>query len=174
MTPPSTSASCGYNTPPAELNFLLLFGENAAFFSGGTDAFGVYLASTIGLRLIRRKHWFSPRGTGERRRSKRIGAGEAWLGWSKQRQMGPDRCESGRGHAEHNLTQLPRCSRPMTSGSQCVNAYSEISRPRALSPARFHEVLDEKTLPGHMCDAVAGLEAEMRIISPVIGGHRPS
>jgi hypothetical protein len=25
-----------------------------------------------------------------------------------------------------------------------------------------------------MCDAVAGLEAEMRIISPVIGGHRPS
>src|SRR5215469_18360771 len=58
------------------------------------------------------------------------------------------RCEGGRGHAEHSLTQLPRCSRPMTSGSQGVNAYSEISRPKALSPGHaFMKSLTRKPFP---------------------------
>ena len=44
ITPPCTNATCGYNTTPGGSQFLLLFGGTATFsFSGGTDAFGVYL-----------------------------------------------------------------------------------------------------------------------------------
>ena len=45
ITPSCNNATCGYNTTPGGSNFLLLFGGSATFsFSGGTDAFGVYLS----------------------------------------------------------------------------------------------------------------------------------
>ncbi len=41
------------------------------------------------------------RSLGEGRRDERIGAGRVRLGWAKQAQMGSDRCEGGRGHADY-------------------------------------------------------------------------
>ena len=52
-------------------------------------------------RLGRGRNRLGVRSLGEGRRDERIGAGRVRLGWAKQRQMGSDRCEGGRGHADY-------------------------------------------------------------------------
>ena len=73
-----------------------------------------------------------------------------------------------------SLTALPRWSRPMTSGSQCIRAYSEMSSPKASSPG--HALIKSLTRkPFAAADiehAVTGLEIE--VPHHVLGDRNPA
>ena len=62
-----------------------------------------------------------------------------------------------------SLTALPRCSRPITSGSQCMRAYSEISSPKASRPghALIRSLTRKPFAAADIENAVAGLEIEV-------------